>query len=125
MRRGEQVEQNTVHKLFAEPQHPYTQALLAAVPRLEVMADQRFPAKFSLPDGGENGVPQDTGPANAPPILRLEHLVTRFDLRRGILNRVIHQVHAVENVSFDPTPVKRWAWWANLVAANPLAGVRC
>lgn len=52
------------------------------------MADQRFPAKFSLPDGGENGVPQDTVPANAPPILRVEHLVTRFDLRGGILNCV-------------------------------------
>lgn len=60
------------------------------------MADQRFPAKFSLPDGGENGVPQDTVPANAPPILRVEHLVTRFDLRGGILNCVTCQVHAVE-----------------------------
>ncbi len=104
MCRGEQVEQNTVHKLFAAPQHPYTQALLAAVPRLGAMADQRFPAKFPLPDGGENGVPQDTVPANAPPILRVEHLVTRFDLRSGILNCVTRQVHAVENVSFDLYP---------------------
>lgn len=124
MCRGEQVEQNTVHKLFAPPQHPYTQALLAAVPRLGAMADQRFPAKFPLPDGGENGVPQDTVPSNAPPILRVEHLVTRFDLRSGILNCITRQVHAVENVSFDSTPLKRWGWWANLAAANPLPGVR-
>jgi len=31
-------------------------------------------------------------------------LVTRFDLRSGILNRVTRRVHAVENVSFDLYP---------------------
>ena len=34
MRHGEVVEQNTVSALFAAPQHPYTQALLACRPRL-------------------------------------------------------------------------------------------
>ncbi len=38
-----------------------------------------------------------------PPILRVEHLVTRFDLRGGLFNRVTRRVHAVENVSFDFT----------------------
>jgi glutathione transport system ATP-binding protein len=34
----------------------------------------------------------------------VENLVTRFDLRSGILNRVTRRVHAVENVSFDLYP---------------------
>jgi len=104
MRQGESVEQGIVRDVFTAPQQPYTQALLAAVPKLGSMATQDFPAKFPLPDGTDNGGPQDTVPSGASPILRVENLVTRFDLRSGILNRVTRQVHAVENVSFDLYP---------------------
>ncbi len=34
MRKGQVVEQGTVHEVFKNPQHPYTQELLAAVPHL-------------------------------------------------------------------------------------------
>ncbi|MGL5388820.1 MAG: dipeptide ABC transporter ATP-binding protein [Serratia sp. (in: enterobacteria)] len=104
MHQGEKVEQGEVRSLFAAPQQAYTQALLAAVPRLGAMAEKDLPAKFPLAGVEDNDQPQDTIPAGATPILQVANLVTRFDLRSGIFNRVTRRVHAVENISFDLYP---------------------
>jgi peptide/nickel transport system ATP-binding protein/glutathione transport system ATP-binding protein len=48
MRYGEVVEENAVIPLFANPQHPYTQTLLAAVPKLGAMHGTDQPARFAL-----------------------------------------------------------------------------
>ncbi|AIA71652.1 putative ABC transporter ATP-binding protein [Pectobacterium atrosepticum SCRI1043] len=108
MHRGESVEAASVGQIFAAPQHPYTQGLLAAVPALGSMRGQPFPAKFPLLDQNTarivDNVPQDTVPAHAEPILQVSNLVTRFPIRSGLLNRVTRQVHAVEKVSFDLWP---------------------
>ncbi|WP_246235959.1 dipeptide ABC transporter ATP-binding protein [Acerihabitans arboris] len=142
MYQGNDVESAPVNELFARPRHRYTQALLAAVPKLGSMSAGDFPAKFPLlkkqdgaPAAGEaasqspgqaeaanaaapwrNGVAngaspvpdaanaQDTVPPRAAPILQVKDLVTGFDIRGGIFNRVRRRVHAVEKVSFSLYP---------------------
>ncbi|WP_442799256.1 dipeptide ABC transporter ATP-binding protein [Pantoea vagans] len=102
MYRGDVVENASVAELFSAPQQPYTQALLAAVPRLGSMQGQPLPAKFPLlHSDAVDDVPQDTVRRLQPPILQVRDLVTRFDIRGGLLNRVKSRVHAVEKVSFD------------------------
>ncbi|MDE8555597.1 dipeptide ABC transporter ATP-binding protein [Pantoea vagans] len=99
---GDVVENAPVAELFSAPQQPYTQALLAAVPRLGSMQGQPLPAKFPLlHSDAVDDVPQDTVRRLQPPILQVRDLVTRFDIRGGLLNRVKSRVHAVEKVSFD------------------------
>ena len=102
MYRGEVVEKAPVERLFSAPEQPYTQALLAAVPKLGAMQGQPLPAKFPLlHSDAADDVPQDTVRRLQPPILQVRDLVTRFDIRGGLLNRVKSRVHAVEKVSFD------------------------
>ncbi|HEY0211016.1 dipeptide ABC transporter ATP-binding protein [Acerihabitans sp.] len=136
MYQGNDVESAPVNALFAHPRHRYTQALLAAVPKLGSMADSDFPAKFPLlktqaaplapADTNANGEAasegvaaadrakdsnalradnaQDTVPPHAAPILQVKDLVTGFDIRGGMFNRVRRRVHAVEKVSFSLYP---------------------
>ncbi len=110
MYRGEKVEEGGSEDLFARPQHPYTRALLSAVPRLGAMTGHDLPLKFELlrkeddRAPGEAAQPQDTVKPDSVPILRVKDLVTRFDIRSGLLNRVQRRVHAVEKVSFDLRP---------------------
>ena len=108
MYQGEAVETGSVEQIFHAPQHPYTQALLAAVPRLGAMNGSDLPRRFPLismndPQRQEAETEQDTV-VPGEPILQVRDLVTRFPLRGGILNRVKREVHAVENVSFDLWP---------------------
>ena len=54
---GRIVEQGSVHELFDNPSHPYTQALLDSIPRMEERAERltaiagQPPALYALPDG--------------------------------------------------------------------------
>ncbi|MFT3718655.1 dipeptide ABC transporter ATP-binding protein [Pseudorhodoferax sp.] len=109
MFRGDKVEEGPSDQVFAAPAHAYTRALLSAVPKLGAMQGTDLPRPFELLriDGatapGES-TPVDTRPAGAQPILRVKNLVTRFDLRSGLMNKVTRRVHAVEQVSFDLYP---------------------
>jgi len=104
MYRGEVIERAPVQQLFAAPAEPYTRALLAAVPKLGAMRGAPLPAKFPLLHANgceESSTPQDTVRYDQPPLLQVQNLVTRFDLRGGLFNRVKQRVHAVEKISFD------------------------
>ncbi|QDL38805.1 dipeptide ABC transporter ATP-binding protein [Rhodoferax sediminis] len=108
MYQGEKVEEGDCQPLFTAPQHPYTRALLAAVPRLGAMQGTDRPARFPLlavAGGGSAPSPPVSEPDSVrmdqAPVLRVHKLVTRFSLRSGVLGRVTRRVHAVEQVSFD------------------------
>ncbi len=48
MWKGEKVEDAPVREIFATPRHPYTRALLSAVPRLGALTGQRFPKRMPV-----------------------------------------------------------------------------
>ncbi|HKB52847.1 MAG TPA: ABC transporter ATP-binding protein, partial [Ramlibacter sp.] len=110
MWRGRQVEHGPVEQIFHSPRHPYTRALLSAVPRLGSLKGHPLPRRMPLTvlEGDELrqvGVQreQDTVDPSAP-LLMVERLTTRFDVGHSLLGRVTHRVHAVEEVSFDIYP---------------------
>ena len=108
MYQGEAVETGTVEQIFHAPQHPYTRALLAAVPQLGAMKGLDYPRRFpliSLEHPAKQAPPiEQKTVVDGEPVLRVRNLVTRFPLRSGLLNRVTREVHAVEKVSFDLWP---------------------
>ncbi len=77
MQGGEIVEQGRTADIFANPQHPYTQTLLAAEPK---------------------GRP-DPVPAGAPVVVETEALRVWFPIKTGLLRRVTGHVKAVNSAS--------------------------
>ncbi len=111
MYKGRIVEENDVFSIFENPAHPYTRALLKAVPRLGCMRGRTNPATLpvlemekelkrkkgeALPEEKE----VDTADYENRPILEVNNLHTSFVSKKTLLGKPTHLVHAVEDVSF-------------------------
>ncbi|MBC7151391.1 MAG: ABC transporter ATP-binding protein [Rhizobium sp.] len=106
MYRGEAVETGSTDDIFNRGKHPYTRALLSAVPKLGSMGGRERPMRFPVIDivTGETRIPEtEAGGVDGAkrPVLEVKNLTTRFDIHSGLLGRKSGAVHAVENVSFD------------------------
>jgi peptide/nickel transport system ATP-binding protein len=106
MYRGEQVETGDTRDLFVGAKHPYTRALLSAVPQLGSMTGFDRPLRFPQVDMATGDIApvkptEDTVRRDRPPILKVDHLVTRFPIRVGFLRKTIGRIHAVEDVSLE------------------------
>jgi peptide/nickel transport system ATP-binding protein len=109
MWKGRKVEEGSAAQVLEKPRHPYTQALLAAVPRLGSMKSEPLPKPFpetASAEAAPNAADREREGGSAVfsahrSLLEVTNLVTRFPVRSGILGRVSGRVHAIEDVSFS------------------------
>ncbi len=104
MRYGEIVETNDAKTLFSAPKHPYTKALLSAVPKLGAMRTLDRPAFFSLIDPDSGRAVEPPAQAVSEPqekILEVKSIVKTFPVRTDFFGRPTHVVRACDRVSFD------------------------
>jgi peptide/nickel transport system ATP-binding protein len=99
MNRGREVESGPLRAIFEAPRADYTRTLLDAVPRLGEMIGTASPKRAAAVPAGASPVPDRT-----TPVVEVEDLVVRFDIKGGVLQRPVRRVHAVEGVSFRIMP---------------------
>ncbi|MBX8827233.1 ABC transporter ATP-binding protein [Ochrobactrum sp. SFR4] len=109
MYHGDAVETGDTAEIFHQAKHPYTQALLSAVPALGSMTGRARPLRFPVVDiRTGTALPPveaaDTVAQDVPPVLDVKGLTTRFTIHSGLFGKLAGRVHAVENVSFSLQP---------------------
>ncbi len=99
MFRGNKVEEGPVEQIFENPQHPYTKALLAAVPKLGEMTGKAYPEPMKLLGSEDKDIVPIKGTDET--LLTVKNLTTRFPVTGGLMRRLVANVHAVEDLSFE------------------------
>ncbi len=96
---GKKVEEGTVFDILEKPKHPYTKALLSAVPKLGDMKNKPYPE--AIPVVGTNSKKIKPLKGLKEKLLDVKNLTTIFPISTGILGKVVANVRAVEDVSFS------------------------
>ena len=111
MYHGKVMERGTIEDIFRDPQHPYLQALLRAVPRFHMKPGERLvPIReikaetgnfFSDSERRETAAPD--ADSDVRPLLSVSHLSKTFVIRKQALlgTKAAGAVPAVDDVSFD------------------------
>ncbi len=103
MCKGKIVEQGTVNEVLGNPQHPYTQSLISAVPKMYAAnhtdCDRRNHAEdfFAAPQNSPTITGEEervSGSNSTSPLLRFENVSMHFDDAAG-------RVQAVNGISFS------------------------
>ncbi len=116
MHNGRILEHGTVKEILDNPQHPYTQGLLACRPPMDVRL-KRLPIVKEFLDrqwqGGKQQILNDLQISreerqqqhkklySQTPLLKVEGLKTWYPLRKGVFGRVYDHVKAVDNVTLE------------------------
>lgn len=110
MYHGKLVEYGETEKVLGNPDHPYTQSLISAVPRPDVKVE-RFPMVNYIEKAGTPtrhidisthwlGKARDYAPVEGP-LLKVRDLTMRFQTKNSIVPSERKYFTAVDNVSFD------------------------
>jgi len=111
MYHGKVVESGVIADIFRDPQHPYLQALMRAVPRFNMAPGERLtPIREAQADTDHlvsgRGRPHESADAGAgarsEPLLVVRNLVKRFQTRKTSLlgRKLAGETRAVDDVSF-------------------------
>ncbi len=110
MYKGEIVEQGTVKKIFDQPVHPYTKALLACRP-VHHTRGQRLPVVSDFIGNAADGNVQPVKPSAASVLpasgtaaeilLKAENISVHFPARKSLLGKTRSVIRAVDDVSFE------------------------
>ena len=122
MYRGNKVEEGPVEEIFTNPQHDYTKALLAAVPKLGEMRGKALPEPMKLLGQEQNDIAPIQGTddvllsvKNLTTVLTSKAVYCAAPLRRCTRLRMCRLTYAV---------VKRCHWLVNQDAENHPQGVQ-
>jgi len=108
MHNGKIVEQGSTKRIIDNPQHPYTQGLLACRPPLSGRP-HRLPTLNSYLIGGSSEKKSESktldernqNQKSSDVLLRISGMTSSFTSKRNLFGKPTKEIHAVRNVSFD------------------------
>lgn len=102
MHQGKIVEQGLTSQVFQNPQHPYTQGLIACRPKLNLKT-ARLPMVSDFIEGREiKDLPLKIPKSfSGPPLLQVKSLKKYFPLKKSFFGKTLSYIKAVDDISFD------------------------